>query len=526
MTVTRNPWRPAVLAGAALAFTALGAIATYFYLGRPAAQPTTPAAAELPAGTAAAPANDRPASDFVVTLTPEVLTQSNVETAEVRHGESADDLRIPAVVEPDGYRQVKVTAVAAGQVVTVPVEAGQVVRRGDLLARVHTPAVAEAERALQATLAELSVWESQVARLERLVAIGAASRQEQEAAIAQRRRLSAEVESLRARLILLGRRPADISTTIRDEAPDPVVSILAPVAGTITGRFANPGQNVADGAELFALVNLDTVWIVGDVYERDLARIRVGTAARVIAASLPGVTFRGRVSYIDPQVVEETRTARVRVEVANPGARLRLGMFVDARLDLPASGALLVPRAAIQTIDRTDVVYVVDPGQAGRFVERSVRLGDSAGDDVVVLAGLAPGDRVVTRGSFLLRSERERRHPGPPAPAPAVAAPPPASPAQRSPGAPDVKPETVQVTVTKAAFEPSELAMRAGRPLRIVFTRRDEDTCATEVVVPSLGIRKALPLGKPVTIDLPPQAAGSVAFMCGMDMLRGAIVVK
>ena len=127
--------------------------------------------------------------------------------------------------------------------------------------------------------------------------------------------------------------------------------------------------------------------------------------------------MEGRVGYIDPQMAVDTRTARVRVELSNPDQALRLGMYVDVVLSVPpASGpagsasdeSMVVPRTAVQTVGDRSVVYVEDPADAGRFIERSVRLGPAAGDLVQVLEGLAAGDRIVVEGSFAVRAELER----------------------------------------------------------------------------------------------------------------------
>jgi multidrug efflux pump subunit AcrA (membrane-fusion protein) len=121
------------------------------------------------------------------------------------------------------------------------------------------------------------------------------------------------------------------------------------------------------------------------------------------------MALRGTVSYIDPQVQQDTRTAQLRVEVPNQGLRLRIGMYVDARVgaEAPLHG-ILVPKAAVQMIGSRAVVYLAIDGQGNRFVERQVSLGRSTDAQVLVLSGIAPGDQVVTDGVFFLRAEREK----------------------------------------------------------------------------------------------------------------------
>jgi RND family efflux transporter MFP subunit len=185
--------------------------------------------------------------------------------------------------------------------------------------------------------------------------------------------------------------------------------IASPLAGVVTARAVNPGSSVDPASPLVTIVDLSTVWVVGDLYERDFPSVSVGTQALVTTAAYPEMKISGRVAYIDPQVRTETRTARMRVEVPNPGQRLRLGMYADVQVDGPnAAPQLLVPRSAVQNVADRTVVYLKDPQADGRFIEREVRLAAGAGDQAVVLAGLVSGDVVVSGGSFFLRAERER----------------------------------------------------------------------------------------------------------------------
>ena len=121
------------------------------------------------------------------------------------------------------------------------------------------------------------------------------------------------------------------------------------------------------------------------------------------------LTLRGRVSYIDPQVSADTRTAKVRIEVPNTGGELRLGMYADVVV-AGASGTSTprVPRNAVQNVGDRTVVYLANPKEPGKFIEREVRLGQTSGEQVEVVSGVQPGDVVVTEGSFFVRAERER----------------------------------------------------------------------------------------------------------------------
>jgi RND family efflux transporter MFP subunit len=249
-------------------------------------------------------------------------------------------------------------------------------------------------------------------RTRKLVDIGAASRQELEEATAVHASHATEVEAARQRLLLLGmsKKQLDSLTHPRQVMSDVVVP--APIAGVITSRSTNLGQVVGMGDELFVVTDLTEVWAVGDLYEQDFSRVGVGSEATLTTPAYPGLRLQGRVSYIDPRVDPQTRTARVRVEVPNPDEQLRLGMYMTMVFST-ASGApvVVVPRAAVQTIGGRQVVFVAVPDEEGRFVQRTLKLGTLVGEWYTVLQGLQRGEVVVTEGSFFLRAESLRNTP-------------------------------------------------------------------------------------------------------------------
>ena len=277
------------------------------------------------------------------------------------------------------------------------------------------------------------------------------------------------------------------------------------------------GTNVDQATQLFTIVDLSSVWVVVDVYEKDFALVRVGSAATITTRAYPGLTLQGRVSYIDAQVSAETRTAKARVEVPNARAELRLGMYAEAVLgSAGAPTTPMIPRTAVQNVGDRTVVYLVDPKEAGRFVEREVRLGGASGGLVAVLAGVEAADVVVSEGSFSVRAERERLGLRRGA----------AAPAGHGSMASGEAVQQANVSVTEAAFNPQRLTLKAGVPARITFTRTSDKTCATEVVFAAPNIRRELPLNQPVAIEFTPDAPGELAFACGMNRLRGSLVVE
>src|SRR5205085_3263857 len=211
-----------------------------------------------------------------------------------------------------------------------------------------------------------------------------------------------ELASQRQRLLLLGLSPQRISSLRSSEQVSSEVSLPSPVSGTVIARSANPGEVIQADKEILRVADLSSVWAIGQVYEKDLARIRVGSGARITSEAYPGRVFRGQVSYVDPKLDPTTRTAQVRIELANPGQALKIGMYVNvafaALLGSEATTAV-VPVAAVQNINNQQVVFVATAGP-NVFIMRSVRLGPESNNYYPVLEGLNVGDRVVTEGSF------------------------------------------------------------------------------------------------------------------------------
>jgi RND family efflux transporter MFP subunit len=350
-----------------------------------------------------------PQPDAMIVLSPEVAARAGIEVETTRSATTRGHVRIPGVIEPNAYRQVVVTPLAPGRVTSVSAELGEPVRQGQTLAQIYSPALAEAQSAYLSVLAEFRAADQKLRRTERLADIGAASRQELEQGRAEHMGHAADVESARTRLELLGLSGERVKRLSMAAQITATMDVPAPLSGVVTRRQANPGLVADTATELFTVVDLSTVWAIGSVYDRDLDRVRVGSAVSVTTPGVPGRAWKGHVGYIDPQIATETRTARIRVEVPNRDGRLRLAMYVDLAVeDAAPRSTTLVTRQAVQTVGNRHLVYLPQSGQPGRFIEREVALGRITDSDVEIVSGLSPGDVVVSRGSFLLRAERER----------------------------------------------------------------------------------------------------------------------
>ena len=260
---------------------------------------------------------------------------------------------------------------------------------------------------LKTAQAELDEARLRESRATELLPISAEVRSAEEDALNKLRSAEGDLAATRQRLILLGMSPSRVNA-LRD--PSQVTSELnvpAPISGTVTSRSANPGEAVEANKEILQVTDLSTVWVVAQVYEQDLGRLRVGGGASITSDAFPNRLFRGHIAYIDPQLDQATRTAKVRVEIPNPDRELKIGMFVRVALGAGGGAERTVPvvsAAAVQNINDQQIVFVptADPNV---FELRPVRLSRETGGQYQVLEGLTVGDKVVTNGSFALRAE-------------------------------------------------------------------------------------------------------------------------
>ena len=215
--------------------------------------------------------------------------------------------------------------------------------------------------------------------------------------------------SVRQKLTLYDISEDQIAELEKTGKPRRTLSVRAPIDGVVVEKMAVQGQRAEAGMKLYRLADLSIVWVQSQIYEQDLAYIKLGQEATVSLSYLPDRKFSGRVTFIYPTVDEKTRTARVRMEFHNPGFFLKPGMFatVEIRAELDPS-TVLVPDTAVLRSGENNTVFVALTG--GRFEPRTVRLGQrSENNTYQVLSGLSEGEQVVTSGQFMLDSESQLR---------------------------------------------------------------------------------------------------------------------
>lgn len=350
-----------------------------------------------------------------LTLTPEQLrsVQLGIETVGEAPSTEAATQMATGVVQANSYKETPVVSLVGGIVRSVSAELGQNVRRGQRVAVVFSNELSEAQTRYLAAVAALDEHHRHHLRTAKLVEIGAASRQELESATSQYRESESNVANIRQKLILLGMTPQRIDNLKSTSQVSSEVAVPAPSSGTITTRTVNTGEVIEANTELMRVTDLSVIWVVGQVYEKNLTTVRVGSGANITSDAYPGQIFRGRVTYVDPKIDSATRTAQARIEMANPRQMFKIGMYVNV-----AFGALgtaektmpVVPKDAVQTIGNQQFVFVATD-KPNEFIMRPVQLGAESNGFYPVIEGVNVGDRIVIQGSFLLRAEWLKTHP-------------------------------------------------------------------------------------------------------------------
>lgn len=212
------------------------------------------------------------------------------------------------------------------------------------------------------------------------------------------------IDSAKRRLALWNVTASQIADLERTRQPSEYLTLLSPFRGVVEAVPVDQGRNVKIGDHLVDVADFSRVWVWADIYENEIASVRIGQAATLTAAAYPGEAYEGRISLIDPFLNETQRTARLRIDLANPDFKLRPGMYLDATLAGGASrDVLTIPISAVMPTGRRNLAFV-DKGE-GRIEPRAVLLGQKDGERYEVKDGLDEGERVVASANFLIDAE-------------------------------------------------------------------------------------------------------------------------
>lgn len=306
---------------------------------------------------------------------------------------TSPELNVTGVVSADVSRNVPVISLASGRVVEVRARLGDEVQKGQLLMRVQSADISAAFSDYRQALADETLARAQYERAKTLYDKGAVARKDLEVAEDAETKAKVTVENTQQRLKVLGADPAN---------PNVIVDIRAPVSGIITDQQVTTASGVQSlgSTNPFTISDMSHVWVICDVYENDLATVHVGEYGDVRLNAYPDRVFRGRISNIGPILDPNLRTAKVRIEMENPGM-MRFGMFVRAAFHGQQKQVrTVVPASAILHLHDRDWAYL--PAGANTFRRVEVAAGRMVPpDQQEVVSGLKPGDRVVSNALVL-----------------------------------------------------------------------------------------------------------------------------
>jgi Cu(I)/Ag(I) efflux system membrane fusion protein len=322
-----------------------------------------------------------------VSLSPTQRVMANVATVEAKNGTLNKEINAVGIVQYDQSRQAKVTAWIAGRIDQLHVNrVGDVVTRDKPVAEVYSPdLVATQQEYLLAVKSREQLKNSPIPSIS----------QNGEGLVA----------SAKQRLMLFGVKESQILELEKVGKPNIRLPIYTPLSGVVIEKMVQQGQYVNTGEVLFNIADLSKVWVEIDVFENEVPYVRVGQQVEIRSSAEHKVSFYGTISFVYPFHDPKTHTVKARVEMANPGMKLKPDMFVNAIIRVPLVKGIIIPVTAVIDTGKRQVVWVET--STGMFEPRDVQVGERVDEKVQILSGLKSGDKVAVSGGYLIDSESQ-----------------------------------------------------------------------------------------------------------------------
>lgn len=363
-----------------------------------------------PTGADEAEAKPQPPASSAIAVSSEAQANLGLKIGSPVTKNETEYLRVTGTVQAIDNKIGDIRPLSKGRVIEVSVRVGDRVAAGQALATFDNLEAVELLAQHGSARAELQRYKVQQAaaqrileRNRRLAAIGAVPQKDVELSEAEAQEIRESIRAQESVLAGVVARLQRLGIANPERQTSSLTTIRSPFAGVLMKQNVSVGAVADSDTILFSVADLSEVWVQAEVYEKDLGRLHVGQSARVLVDAYPDAQFAGKVTYISDMLELETRTAKVRCEIANDSNRLKLGMFAWVELPTYAqSQALVVPTLAVQHLDGKPIVFV--PTAAGEFSTREVRIGSVANGQTEVLSGLSAGEQLVTEGAFHLKA--------------------------------------------------------------------------------------------------------------------------
>lgn len=331
---------------------------------------------------------------------------SQIKLGQPQWREVAKTLDVAARIEADATRQARVGSPVRGRITELLAFEGERVKRGQPLAVLYSTDLSDAQFSFLKAVSQQNLSERAVERGQQLLdadVIGTAEQQRRQAELVQ---ASAEVSSFRQQLQALGMSEASIRELESSRKLNSRYEICASIDGTVLERSITVGQIVQQADVAFLLADLSNVWLVADIPEQNAGDIVAGKAVEAEVAAFPGEKIAGRLLFVSATVNPESRTVRVRMNVANPRGRYKPAMLATMRLKDKVQRERVVPVTAVVRENNRDNVFIQAAPRT--FVLREVQLGGEFGDFRALTAGVEPNETIVVDGAFHVNNERKK----------------------------------------------------------------------------------------------------------------------
>jgi len=349
--------------------------------------------------------HDEHGEEGVIKMTAEVQKQNGVVVAPAKKQRLAGVINATGKVEANADKIAHVSPRIPGKIVAVRASLGDSVSAGQSLATLDSVELGEALNRYHQSKTKLALAQSNMDRIKSLVDKKIAARKDILLAETDFKTAQTELHTDEERLSLYGVSTAELE---KSNHKKPLLPVRSPIGGIITEKHAIVGELSDPSKSLYTVADLSSVWVMVDINEKDLSRVRKGQNAIVIIGAYPDLKFRGRINHIADVVNESTRTVKARIAVANPGRKLKPEMFATVELALPADAppVLAVPEDALQDLNGKKVLFVAESDE--EFEPRPVETGRAASGMVEIVSGLKEGERYAIKGSFMLKAEQKK----------------------------------------------------------------------------------------------------------------------
>jgi cobalt-zinc-cadmium efflux system membrane fusion protein len=345
----------------------------------------------------------------IVKLTAEAQKAAGITSRTAVSEPFAAPIEATAAVELNGDKVAKVSARTSGRLARITASQGDAVKADQPLAYFDSPELGQAWADYSKAKGRVEAARKSVSREETLFAKKISPEKDVIRARQELAEAEADLSFAHEKFHLLGVDIDRFEMKRGGEHQHPLIAVSSPISGTVIERTATQGEVVGPDKTIFTVADLSSLWVIIDLYEKDLGRVRQGTSVKVATAAYADKTFRGAISHIGDVMDEKTRTVKARVEVENGNRLLKPGMFATVSIDVRGAQtekAIMIPDEALLMDGEERFVFVMTGPET--FEKREVRPGRTLGKNVEIVEGLSAGDQVAVTGAFILKSELKK----------------------------------------------------------------------------------------------------------------------